>query len=60
MIAGHLEQSLILGFEEYRRVALFPDGPFDRVGRIAKDNLTVFAKFQEAPDACKFSFPGDG
>src|SRR5262249_6905527 len=56
----YLQQSLVLCLEEYRRVPLFPDWSFNRVGWITKDNLVVFEKFEKPSDRRELSFPGDG
>ena len=58
VLPGDLQQRLVLGLEEDRRLPLLPDRALDRVGRVAVDDLVVLEEFEEAPDRCQLPFPG--
>ena len=50
MLPRYLEKRFILRFEKHHGVSLLPDWPFNRIRRIAKDDLIILAELQKAPD----------
>src|SRR3954454_14703685 len=58
MVACDLQERFIFGLEESGHFPLFPDWAFNRIRRVAKNDLIVFEKFEKTPDCCQFAFSG--